>query len=100
MAGINQGESERNPVSLWLIGLLWLLVVISALGVVYVTHVQRMRFNELQALKRQENELQVEWGQLLLEQSAWSTPSRVERIANKQLGLVSPDPAKINLVKE
>jgi cell division protein FtsL len=66
-------------------GLLLLLCVASALAVVYSAHGARERFRELEKLRRAENEIQVEWRQLLLERSTQSAHARVEAIATSEL---------------
>ena len=78
---------------------LWLVVLASAIGVVYSTYLSRQLFNEFESLKREENELQVEWGQLLLEKSTWSAQVRVERLAKNKLDMLPPDPAAVTMVK-
>ena len=92
-------SGSRGFGSIVLLVSLWLLVIASAIGVVYSTYLSRQLFNELESLKREENELQVQWGQLLLEQSTWSGQVRVERLAKKKLNMHSPDPAAITMVK-
>ncbi len=74
------------------------LVLISALGVVYVKHQSRKLFVELQALQQDRDELNIEWGKLLLELSTLATPTRVERIARDELGMKPPSPEKIIIV--
>lgn len=75
----------------WLNAALLVLVVASALAVVYSTHCSRQLFGELQMLQADANQLQVEWGQLLLEESTWSTPGRVERLAKRRLHMRPPE---------
>lgn len=65
----------------------YLLVVISASSLVYTKHLQRRYFVELQALEEAGSQLQTEWEQLLLEESAWSNQARIEQIANNKLGM-------------
>jgi cell division protein FtsL len=65
----------------------YLLVVTSASGLVYSKHLQRRHFVELQALQEMGSQLQTEWEQLLLEESAWSNQARIEQIANTELGM-------------
>ena len=50
--------------------LLWVLVVISALAVIFSTHRSRQMFDELQKLSQEQNRLEVEWGRLLLVRAA------------------------------
>ena len=65
----------------------YLIVVISASGLVYSKHLQRRHFVELQALQEAGSQLETEWEQLLLEESAWSNQARIEQIANTELGM-------------
>lgn len=73
-------------------------VMISALGVVYTKHRSRQLFVELEALKTQRDDLNIEWGQLMLEQATWATPTRVELIARQRLGMTVPPSDKIVIV--
>ena len=66
-----------------------LVVVVSAVGVVYSKHTGRELFIELQALANERDSMDVEWGQLQLEQSTLTTQGRVERAARGQLGMVN-----------
>ena len=65
----------------------YLVVVMSASGLVYSKHLQRRYFVELQTLQEVESHLQTEWERLLLEESAWSNQARIEQIANNKLGM-------------
>ncbi len=78
--------------------LLSLLVLASALGLVYSKHQSRKLFVHLQALQMARDELNIEWGRLLLEQSTLATPARVERIARERLGMRPPAPETIVIV--
>ena len=70
--------------------LLVLVVVVSALAVVELRHRNRLLFVELQGLTRERDNLNTEWGQLLLEQGAWSEHRRVEDTARVRLGMAVP----------
>ncbi len=70
--------------------LLLLLAVASALGVVTTQHKARKLFVELQKEKDQAQQMEVEWGQLQLEQSTWAMPVRVEKIAATRLQMQLP----------
>jgi cell division protein FtsL len=86
----------RNP---WVIAaVLWCAVLASAAGAVYTRHRSRELFVELERLHRQRDALQIEWGQLQLEQSAWSTNAFVERVATTRLHMATPDPTRIKVV--
>jgi cell division protein FtsL len=82
-----------------IIALLWFAVLGSAAGAVYTRHRSRELFVELQRMHAQRDQLNVQWGQLQLEQSAWSAHAFVERVATTRLKMVTPDPARIRVVK-
>jgi len=42
--------------------------------------------------------LEIEWGQLQLEQSAWSTHAFVERVASTRLHMATPPPKEIEII--
>ncbi len=79
--------------------LLAVVVFISGFLVIYVKDCQRRLFVESQSLTQQENKMETDWGKLLLEQSAWTMQSRVERIATTQLNMNMPDPKSILMVQ-
>jgi len=81
-----------------LVAMLWVAVLVSALGVVYAKHQARTRFIELQELVTERDELDIEWGQLQLEQSAWSNHGFVERVANDKLRMTLPQPSEVQIV--
>jgi cell division protein FtsL len=83
-----------------LLPLLWISVLMSAAGVIYAKHRARALFVELQALNRQRDDLQTQWGQLQLEQSAWSTHGFVERVANAKLAMDIPAPGDVKIVRQ
>ena len=82
-----------------LVAVLWVAVLASALGVVYGKQEARNRFNELQKLTTQRDDLDIEWGQLQLEQSTWATHGRVERVAHDELGMITPQPSELRVVQ-
>jgi cell division protein FtsL len=67
------------------------LVLASALGLVASQHQSRKFFTELERLQNRERALDVEWGQLQLEQSTWAAHSRVEKVARERLHMLVPD---------
>lgn len=82
-----------------LVMVLAMLVLVSSLGVVYAKHQSRKLFVELDTLKHQRDEMNVEWGRLQLEQSTLATHGRIERTAKKRLGMVTPEYEQILIVK-
>lgn len=61
--------------------------VATAVGVVYSKHSMRKSFIELQSMQYNFDELQIQWGRYQLEQSAWATHGRVEKIAREKLNM-------------
>lgn len=79
--------------------LLWALLFVSAVAVVWSRHETRSLFIQLQGLHSQRDGLDIEWGQLKIEQSAWSTHGRVEQTARANLKMVIPKPEEVRLVQ-
>jgi cell division protein FtsL len=78
--------------------LLWLAVLVSAASAIYCEHRARELFIQLEALNGRRDNLQIEWGQLQLEQSAWSSHAFVERVASTRLHMAMPAPQSIVVV--
>ena len=76
-----------------------LLVVVTSVSVVYSKHQARKLFVELQALGNDRDNMDVEWGQLQLEQSTLSMQARVELKARDHLGMVSLSADNMVIVK-
>ena len=85
--------------SLALVGTLWVAVLLSAAGVVYCRYRAQQLFIELDRLSAQRDNLDIRWGQLQLEQSAWSTHAIVESVAGKKLHMTMPAPQDIVIVR-
>lgn len=81
-----------------LIGFLWFAVLGSAASAIYSKHRARELFVELERLNARRDTLEMQWGQLQLEQSAWSTHAFVENVATQKLKMSTPPPADIELV--
>ncbi|MCP8900251.1 cell division protein FtsL [Gilvimarinus xylanilyticus] len=79
--------------------LLWCACLVSALGVVDITHQVRRDTDQLESLRRESAELQVQWGQYLLEQSTWASYARVEKKARDELNMHVPQADQIILVE-
>ncbi len=74
------------------------VLLFSAIGVVYSSHLSRQLFAEQAVLLEKNDQLQLEWAQLLLEQSAWSTPNRIESVASDELQMIAPEVERIELL--
>jgi cell division protein FtsL len=80
--------------------LLWVAALGSAAGAVWCKHRARETFVQLEALNARRDNLEIEWGQLQLEQSAWSTHAFVERVAWTKLHMANPPPKEIEIVSQ
>jgi cell division protein FtsL len=69
-------------------------------GLLLVTsqHNARKLYVELQKEQDLAKQLEVEWGQLQLEQSTWAMHSRIERIAARNLGMRVPNASRVQVV--
>jgi cell division protein FtsL len=83
----------------WSMPLLWIGLLSSAVAVVWSTHETRALFIQLQGLNSERDKLDIEWGQLKIEQSAWATHGRVEQTARAGLKMIIPRPEDVRLVK-
>ena len=73
-------------------------VFASAVGNVYVKHLRRTLVVDLHELQAERDLMQVEWGQLQLEQSTWATHDRIREVAAERLGMAIPASDSIVLV--
>ncbi len=80
--------------------LLALAVILSALSVIYVTHVTRILHATYQRNLVMQDRLHVQRGQLLLERSTWMMQARIQQFAESQLGMVMPDHKSVMIVHE
>ncbi len=90
--------NERLHIVL-ILGVLFIAVLVTAIGLVYSKHLTRKLFVELQQLRKEVVSLDTEWGRLQLEQSAWSEHGRIERIARERLGMVIPEAEQMSFIK-
>jgi len=73
--------------------------VLSAIALVYTKHESRKQFVELEQLTQERDGLNIEWGQLQIEQSTWAQHARIERVATEDLSLVRPDATDIFVIE-
>jgi cell division protein FtsL len=69
------------------------------MAVVFTKHESRKLFVQLEESTRERDELNIEWGQLQIEQSTWATHARIEQVANDDLSLVRPEPSEIFVIE-
>ncbi len=88
--------TKRQPVLLTLV--FAIVCVVSALAVIYTKHESRKLFVGLEQLTTERDELNIEWGQLQIEQSTWATHARIEQVATDELSLSRPNARDLNVI--
>ena len=78
--------------------LLLIVALCCALASVAAHHQARKLFVTLEKERERTKQLEVEYSQLQLEVSTWSTQARIERIATSQLGLRALTPERVQLL--
>ena len=73
--------------------------LISAIGVVHARHRHRQLFVELSRLEKSRDELNIEFSRLQLEQATWEESNRVAQIGGTRLGMETPEPADIVVLR-
>lgn len=87
----------RKPILL--ITVFVIVCFLSALAIVYTKHESRKLFVELEVLTTERDALNIEWGQLQIEQSTWATHARIERIAVEEMSLIRPRSEEIYVIE-
>ncbi|TDJ38834.1 MAG: cell division protein FtsL [Gammaproteobacteria bacterium] len=90
-------SEKRQPVLL--VFVFAAVCVVSALALVYTKHESRKLFVELEQLTDERDELNIEWGQLQIEQSTWATHARIEQVATDDLQLTRPATTEIFVIE-
>ena len=75
--------------------ILVLVLLVCALSIVASNHRGRKLFVELEREQTRMKALDVEWGQLQLEQSTWANHARIEKIAREKLQMKTPPAGQI-----
>lgn len=75
------------------------LVVAGGLSVVTSQHQARKLFLAKQQEQEHAHQMEVEWGQLQLEQSTWAAPARVEGIAVERLQMKLPQKEQVRFIR-
>jgi cell division protein FtsL len=77
---------------------LFAILIACALALVTAQHKARKLYVELQKELELAKRLDVEWGQLQLEQRTWAMHGRVEKIAAEKLNMRVPPSSRIQVV--
>ena len=75
--------------------LLVLLLVGSAMAVTYQVFLYRQEFRQLQQVRQERANLDIEWGRLLIEQQTFGATAQIGGRAVMSLRMYSPPPAQI-----
>lgn len=75
-------------------------LLVSALSMIYVTNVSRSLNANIQQTLFERNKLHIAWGQLLLEKSTLTMQTRVEKLAEQEMGMQIPDHQSVVIVNE
>lgn len=73
-------------------------LMVCAMALVASQHKARKLYVELQKEQAVAKQLDVEWGQLQLEQGTWGTHGRIERIATRELNMRLPVAGRVEVV--
>lgn len=76
-----------------------IVVLLAGFAVIYVADMNRRLSISLEEAGNTQNQLHLDWGKLLLEQSTWSTQSRIQAIATQRLGMQTPTNNQIVTIK-
>ena len=82
-----------------LLPILLLAVIATAMAAAFARHESRKLFVELQQLQVARDGMNVEWGQLQLEQSTYTTHGKVEEAARKRLNMAIPRPEQVVILR-
>jgi cell division protein FtsL len=78
--------------------LLLLILIACALSLVSSQHKARKLYVALQKEEELAKQLDIEWGQLQLEQSTWAMHGRIEKIATQKLNMRVPPSSRVQIV--
>ncbi|MDZ5605094.1 cell division protein FtsL [Pseudomonas sp. RP23018S] len=86
------------PGGSFLMLLLFIGVLVSAIAVAYSAHWNRQLLNTLYGELSDRDKAQAEWGRLILEQSTWTAHSRIENLASEQLKMRVPAADEVRMI--
>lgn len=77
---------------------LFVMNIVTALGVIYNKHNSRMLFKKTRVLSNAIDRANVDWGRLQIEESTLARYGRIEELATKELDMRMPNHAEIKTV--
>ncbi|WP_180088907.1 cell division protein FtsL [Acinetobacter sp. YH12219] len=84
----NSGQSQSKKIITY--GILLLLVFVSAIMVVFQVFEYRQDYRQLSTYMRERDDLNAEWGRLLIEQQTFGATAQIGTRAVTQLRMYSP----------
>lgn len=82
-----------------IVAVLVLASLVSAIGVVHARYRHRQLFIELSRLEKTRDALNIEFSRLQLEQATWAESNRIDKVARERLGMKTPEPADIVVLR-
>ncbi len=82
-----------------IVAVLVLASLVSAIGVVHARYRHRQLFIELSRLEKARDALNIEFSRLQLEQATWAESNRIDKVARERLGMKTPEPADIVVLR-
>lgn len=77
-----------------------LAILLSAISIIYVTHVTRILHASYQHNLSEQERLHMQRGQLLLERSTWLMQSRLQKVAENQFGMMLPNRKSVMIIHD
>jgi len=81
------------------VALLGVAVFLSAIALIDARHKNRVLFEQLEQMHQERDQLNIDWGRLLLEESTWSTHAYIEQSATQKLDMGVPADPQVLVVK-
>ena len=95
LAGLIIDDLLRSPLQF----ILYLLIIVSATAVILSAHHNRQMAIALEKTMQHKDLLDVQWRNLILEQSALTEHNRIEDLVKKQLNMHRPSPEEEVVVR-
>jgi cell division protein FtsL len=77
-----------------------MMMALSALSIIYITHLSRMMFTTYERNIIEQDRLKVQHSQLLLERSTWMMQGRTQQIAERKLEMQVPEQQSVVVIHE
>ena len=74
--------------------------IVFAFSIIYIEHLNRALFRDLEIVKKEEQSLQNEWKKVLIDSREVANPARIEERASEELGMLYPDSRRVIYINE